>query len=130
MKNHNHKNIDINELWFECAKRSIQYEPLILTALEQLRINRYDQQCLSIVLERINSLDQQEVLHPEPFRKTNPTYNLSGKIRLGQIMHSGRIWNINSSVLCTHVIAVGRTGGGKSSYIKLIIKQLLERNEL
>lgn len=117
--------------WLECAKRGLTDEALVKSALEQLSINPNDETCHIIITEAINKHDTQELLYPEPFRRFNPAGNqLSGEIKLGVVLHTGAIWGISPALLTTHLLLVGRTGGGKTSVIKSIIKQLIKKRSI
>ncbi len=82
-------------------------------------------------MEAISAHDTQELLYPEPFRQSNPSGNaMNGEIRLGVIRHTDSVWGISTAALTTHLLLTGRTGGGKTSVIKSIIKQLIEKRSL
>ncbi|MCH9031313.1 MAG: ATP-binding protein [candidate division Zixibacteria bacterium] len=103
-------------------------EPLIKSAIEQLSIDPYDIECAQFVQGRIRSMDVEDILHPDPFRRTNPTHpnSVTGPIMLGKVRHSNTCWGIHQEALTEHFCCVGRTGGGKTTIIKSIIRQLLK----
>lgn len=116
------------DYWLECARRGLSDEALVRSALQQLSMNPDDMICLRIVTEAISAHDTRELLHPEPFRRSNPSGSMmNGEIRLGVIRHTGAIWGISPATLTTHLLLAGRTGGGKTTVIKSIIRQLLEK---
>lgn len=119
----------LSDLWFECAQRGIAEQLDIKTALQQLSINPQDAECIEFVKSRLRSVDIQETLNPEPFRRSNPTRTneVSGPIQLGNVRHSGVPWGIHPKALTEHLCVIGRTGGGKTTVIKAIIRQLLKR---
>lgn len=114
--------------WLECAERGISDEPLIQTALQQLSVNPSDHECRRTLLEAIHAFDTREKLHPEPFRRSNPGYTkrINGPIRLGVVNHTGAAWGISSDLLTKMMVVIGRTGGGKTTVIKKIIRGLLQ----
>lgn len=120
-----------SELWLECAKCGIAEQPDIKTALQQLSVNPQDVECIAYVRSRLRAVTIQEILNPEPFRRTNPTlaYKVSGPILLGKVRHSDVYWGIHQDALTEHLICVGRTGGGKTTVIKKIIREILRRRK-
>ena len=122
---------NISQLWMECCKRDLLNDLPTQTALEQLKINPVDQKCLKYVQDKINAFDKMEMLHPEPFRKTNPNQenNISGSIQLGKVHHTKADWGLGSHDLSVHVCVLGRNGGGKTTVIKHILRSLLEREQ-
>ncbi len=67
------------------------------------------------------------VVDPNPFRATNPVSEneLPGEITIGENPSSGVHWRISPRMLTTHMLVIGRSGGGKSNLIFLILAQLL-----
>lgn len=120
---------DDTNLWLECAKRGIGDDPLIKTALQQLSMNPSDLECRYLITNSIHAHDVREMLHPEPFRRSNPgrSSRITGPIRLGAVSHTGIEWGISPDVLTKMVVLLGRTGGGKTTVIKAIIRGLLQR---
>ncbi len=118
---------DTSKLWLDCTTRDLTSDPLIMSALQQLSVNPYDIECVQYVQERIRSVDMQDILDPDPFRRINPTTpsRLTGPINLGIVHHSGVAWGIHPEALTEHLCCVGRTGGGKTTVIKIILKHLL-----
>jgi ABC-type dipeptide/oligopeptide/nickel transport system ATPase component len=111
--------------WLECAKRGLSEELLVKSALQQLSVNPSDSDCHRIITQAISSHDTRELLHSEPFRRTNPTGNaVNGTIRLGVVRYTGAAWGLPPKALTNHLGIFGRTGGGKSEIIKSIIKSL------
>lgn len=101
------------------------------SALQQLSVNPGDETCHGIIVEAISAHDTRELLYPEPFRQSNPSGDvMSGEIQLGVVRHTGAVWGISAATLTTHLLLTGRTGGGKTSVIKSIIKQLIEKRPL
>ena len=123
--------IGFSELWLECAQCGIAEQPDIKTALQQLSVNPQDGECIAHVRSRLRAAAIQEILNPEPFRRTNPTSanRVTGPILLGKIRHSGVPWGIRQDALTEHLICVGRTGGGKTTTIKKILREILKRRK-
>ncbi|MCH9031995.1 MAG: DUF87 domain-containing protein [candidate division Zixibacteria bacterium] len=123
------KRINYSQLWLECAKRGISSDPIVHSALQQLSVNPSDIECARFVESEIHSADVKEILNPEPFRRSNPDSRkrVTGSIELGTVCHTGAMWGISAKALTEHMVICGRTGGGKSETIKLILKQLLRR---
>ena len=117
------------DFWIECAKRGIGDDPLIKTALQQLSMNPSDFECQCLIVDSIHAFDVRELLHPEPFRQSNPgnASRITGPIRLGVVNHTGVEWGISPDMLTKMVVLLGRTGGGKTTVIKAIIRGLLQR---
>lgn len=123
------KGVDHSQLWLECAQRGLTSDPLIKSALQQLSINPFDIECEQLIRQEIRSMEVQDILDPDPFRRVNPTHlsNVTGPIRLGRVQHSNVCWGIYPEALTEHLVLIGRTGGGKTTVIKAIIRQLLKR---
>ncbi|MCK5125558.1 MAG: ATP-binding protein [candidate division Zixibacteria bacterium] len=119
------------DFWMECAKRGIGEDPLIKTALQQLSMNPQDINCQQLITSLIHKYDVRELLHPEPFRRSNPgnRYTVSGSIRMGLVNHTGIEWGISPDMLTKMMCVVGRTGGGKTTVIKAIIRELLKQHK-
>ncbi len=119
------------DFWIECAKRGIDEHPLIKTALQQLSMNPQDINCQQLINSLIHKYDVRELLHPEPFRRSNPgnRFNISGPIRLGLVTHTGIEWRISPDQLTKMLVILGRTGGGKTTVIKAIIREILRHQK-
>ncbi|MCP4603467.1 MAG: ATP-binding protein [Proteobacteria bacterium] len=123
------KGVDQSHLWLECARRGLASAPLIKSALQQLSIDPSDFECEQLIENQIHSMDVQDILNPDSFRRTNPDRlsNVTGPIQLGKVRHTNVPWGIYPKALTEHTCLIGRTGGGKTTVIKAIIRQLLER---
>jgi len=121
----------ISELWLECIQTGLIKDQSVKTALEQLSVNPYDSECLAHVKGELHNYEIQEVLYPDDFRKTNPTSpnRLGGLIILGIVRHSNIRWGIDQNSLTEHLVCVGRTGGGKTTVIKKILRGILARRK-
>ena len=121
--------VNAARLRLECAQRGLMADPTIRTALQQLSVNPSDAECARFVQGRIHAADVRDLLDPDPFRQTNPgcSDGVTGPIRLGQIGRSSGTWGIRPEMLTAHLCAVGRTGGGKTTVIKAILRHLLSR---
>jgi len=120
-----------SDLWLKCAKSGIAGKADIRTAFQQLSINPNDKNCLEYIYRQLRSVTIREILNPEPFRQTNPVSSskISGSILLGKVKHSGISWGINKDVLTEHLICIGRTGGGKTTVIKKILRGILREKK-
>lgn len=126
------KAVNQSQLWLECAQRGLTSDPLVKSALQQLSINPYDLECAQLIQHEIRSMDIQDILRPDQFRRTNPARlnQVSGSIRLGRVQHSNVWWGIHPQALTEHMVLIGRTGGGKTTVIKALVRQLLERRSV
>jgi ABC-type multidrug transport system fused ATPase/permease subunit len=120
--------IDLKKLIRECQESGVIKLPEVASALEFLLENPNDTQLLEIVQEALSSYSSQQMINPDPFQATNPVdYRItSGSIKLGFIEHSNIKYGINPDELTTHLLIAGRTGGGKTSLVLLILSQILE----
>jgi len=99
-----------------------------VTVAEFLIENPDDAQLREILEEAIADQQALSIFEPEPFRATNPvsTDLLSGTIGLGFMPPERIPWMITPEMLCSHTLIAGRSGGGKTNLILLILYQLLE----
>lgn len=94
--------------------------------LKFLRVNPKDETLHEILSEKIEDRLFQDSVDPNPFRSTQPIYPLPGLILLGKTPESNIPWLIEPSQLKTHMLICGRSGGGKTNIILLILAQILE----
>jgi len=80
-----------------------------------------------IAEESLIEAEYENLIDPDPFRLTNPIdhFLLMGTIGIGYVVSSGNPYYILPELLNTHMLVLGRTGGGKSNLILLILFQLL-----
>lgn len=96
--------------------------------LKFLEIDPEDHELRELALEDIQQAEAEEILNPDPFRATNPVspHNLMGDVGIGLIPPRGVPWSIPKDMLTNHLLVAGRSGGGKTNLILLILAQLLE----
>ena len=112
------------------AKRvGLSRDPRIAAQQRFLQANPNDSELRDIYLEQIEEVEVLEVTDPNPFRATNPIspLELPGDIGIGHVEGSGLSWLLPSRLLREHLLVAGRSGGGKTSLILLILCQILER---
>lgn len=100
-------------------------KPVINHVLHFFQINPDD--TLQEILRE--SIDQENLLNindPNPFRKTTPTIPLPGEIYLGNVQESEVPWMLSSNQLTNKILIIGRSGGGKTNLILLILAQILQ----
>jgi hypothetical protein len=99
----------------------------IANALNFLVMNPDDPLLMEYVEDQFNDFLALQAIDPDPFRATNPISNeeLPGNVGLGIIQPAGIPWCITPEMLTTHILILGRSGGGKSNLIFLILVQLL-----
>lgn len=98
--------------------------------LSLLSADPNDSELLEIVNERLQDTEMKQLLVPDPFRATNPLSqsDFTGEIILGCTPPNRVIWRIPCEQLTQHLLCVGRSGGGKTNTILLILTQLLENH--
>ena len=127
------QNIERNE-FVDLVRRSQQTglsrDPRFSILLRYLQTDPEDIEVHELVLEAIEEAEMTNLLSPDPFRATNPIArdDLPGTMGLGFIPPSGIPWLIHPDMLTTSALICGRTGGGKSNLIFLILAQLLKTN--
>ena len=121
-------NPEIQRLVVACQQSGLTRLPEIASALEFLLENPHDKQLLELVQEAIAGYAGQQLVSPDPFRATNPIdpESVCGQIKLGFVEHSDIKYGVNPDELTTHLLICGRTGGGKTSTVLLILSQILE----
>jgi DNA helicase HerA-like ATPase len=86
-----------------------------------------DTEMARIVIEELVEAELEAIVMADPFRATNPALPdyLPGNIGIGTVISSEVPYLITAESLLTHMLVCGRTGGGKSNLILLILTQLL-----
>jgi hypothetical protein len=81
--------------------------------------------------ESLQQAEFKNLTDPNPFRAKNPRSlnNLSGNLILGAIREVNIPYLIPVDLLTSHFLIFGRTGGGKTNLILLILAQILQRNK-
>ncbi|MEZ5359845.1 MAG: hypothetical protein R3F48_13580 [Candidatus Zixiibacteriota bacterium] len=99
--------------------------------LRILDANPEDSEVQSLVLEALESAETQNQLDPDPFRPTNPAFSdgLHGRLLLGKVSNTNSPWLIEPDMLTNSILICGRSGGGKTNFILLILAQILEMNQ-
>lgn len=100
--------------------------PDVAMSLRFLEVNPEDQALRGIVLEKIRTAEHLNLVSPNPFRSTSPVETLGGNVLIGFIPETQVQCSIPTSQLLTHLLCIGKTGGGKTNLILLIMLQLLE----
>ena len=120
------KGVDHSQLWLDCARRGLSSKLLIKSALQQLSIDPYDFECKQFIDSQIHSMDVQDILNPDSFRRTNPCISgvVDGPIQMGTIQHSNLTWGISPAMLTQHMIVFGMNGMGKSVTLKTLVASL------
>jgi hypothetical protein len=111
-----------------CQSTGASKDPAIGKALSFLSQNPDDQQLLEFVVEELDGIMCLDLVDPDAFRPTNPISQeeLPGEIKLGFVPPNGIKWGVNLDDFCCHMLITGRSGGGKSALITLILMQILE----
>lgn len=89
-----------------------------------------DAELQSLVSETLESAEMRDKIDPDPFRATNPMSEElpAGDLILGGVYHTGAPWLINHNALTSSILICGRSGGGKTNLILLILMQILGLN--
>jgi len=115
-------------LLIRSQKVGLHRDSTFASLMVHLEANPEDNEMHDLALERIEEVEMQNLVDPDPFRATNPISprDLQGNIGLGHIPTSGIPWLISPAMLTNHILICGRSGGGKTNLILLILAQLLE----
>lgn len=99
-----------------------------VTIAEFLIENPEDTELQEILEEAIGEQKALDIIEPDPFRAQSPISVdiLEGIIGLGFMLPDRIPWMIAPEMLCNHILICGRSGGGKTNLILLILYQLLE----
>lgn len=119
---------DPQSLLIRSQKLGLTRSPAFTQVLEMLQLNPHDSQLQEFVMDAVVRRETIEIYSPDPNRATNPASpeDLPGSITLGIIEHTGVRWQITPEILTNHMAILGRSGGGKTNLILLILVQLLE----
>lgn len=97
--------------------------------LNLIKINPEDQQISDLILEKLDEAEMENLIDPNPYRATNRrNICLPGQIGIGVIPPNNVPYMVPMELLTNHILICGRTGGGKTNLIFLILVQLLEAN--
>ncbi|MCK5127315.1 MAG: DUF87 domain-containing protein [candidate division Zixibacteria bacterium] len=118
---------DINDIIKRAQKTGRNRELKFSKLFNLLKANPADVMVYNLIIEMLKEAEMNDLVDPDPFRATNPISNLlPGTIGLGKVPPKGVPYLIYPEMLTTHMLICGRTGGGKSNLIFLILLQLLE----
>ena len=124
---------NFQKLVYLCQTTGLSKEPAIAKALSFLSLGLSDDyQLIEFITEAVDRRQCLDLVDPDPFRATNPCSqeDLSGQIKLGVIPPYGAKWGVNPDDLCCHLLIAGRSGGGKTALITLVLMQILELRKL
>jgi hypothetical protein len=79
------------------------------------------------IQEAIDNETIQNITNPNPFRKTTPFSPLPGEIIIGSVVESQIPWALSLNQLTNKILITGRSGGGKTNLVLLILAQILQR---
>jgi len=110
-----------------CQATGASKDPAIAKALSFLAMSPEDPQLLELVVEELDRRMCFDLVDPDPFRATNPvSEDLPGEIKIGFVPPNGMKWGVKLDDLCCHLLIMGRSGGGKSALIGMILMEILE----
>ena len=119
---------NFEELVRLCQMTGASKVPSVARALSFLAVCPDDPQLLEFVAFELEQRLCLDLVSPNPFRATNPTSQeeLPGEIKLGFVPPYGVKWGIKLNDLCCHFIISSKSGGGKTSSITLILREIME----
>lgn len=79
------------------------------------------------VIEYLNAKAAEQAINPDFFAPPPTREEAWGEFELGIIRNSGCIFGISREELVQHVLAVGRTGTGKTTTIRKLVKEVIRR---
>jgi hypothetical protein len=102
--------------------------PGIAIQMQFLKENPDDFELRELIDERLQEEELKCLVDPNPFRATNPngTEGLPKGLFVGTVPESNVPWFISQEVVTNHLLIIGRSGGGKTNLILLLLCQLLE----
>ena len=114
-----------------CVAWHLIKDPAIQVGLASLKANPLDREALEFVTSTLDDFRQAQNMSPDPFRAEAPTRfdNVDGEIVLG-LTSNGTVYGIDRDVLCRHMLIAGASGSGKTSILKLLVVQLLNRSTI
>jgi len=75
--------------------------------------------------EYLGALALEQVLNPDPFAPPLEKEEAMGNIVVGQVRNSPCHFGLRLNEMCQHVLVMGRSGAGKTTLIRKILKQLI-----
>jgi hypothetical protein len=92
-----------------------------------LKANPQDINLYTLALERVKESEADSLTADDAFWATQPRTTLPGTLWLGYASYSGIPWLIYPDMLKESILIIGRSGGGKTNLILLILAQLIEQ---
>lgn len=88
-----------------------------------------DSEIMQMAEEPLQQAEFKNLTDPNPFRATNPRLvgELPGEILIGAIQEYNIPYLLPMCLITNHILVFGRTGGGKTNLILLILAQILEK---
>ena len=88
-----------------------------------------DESDLLMLKERIEEEEQILSLTSDPFRATTPwaAESLAGDTPIGHVVQTGHPYGLDLRTLSHHVLAMGRTQGGKTTFLRKLIAETKTR---
>lgn len=119
---------DLVNLLVRSRQTGLDRDPLHTTLMRIAEADSTDAEVIEMLRESVGQAELLSRLDPDPFRATNPNSSLQlpGTIGIGFIAETGLPWLIYPEMLTNHLLVVGRSGGGKTNLILLILAQILE----
>ena len=124
-------NISQQEINIKLIKRiknvGLDRNPKLVQLLNFNQINPDDQEIKQLILETLEAEEIKNIVDPDPFRTTNPIAleQIYGELKIGFVEHSDIKYGIPLNDLVTNTLILGRSGGGKTSLVLLILSQIL-----
>jgi hypothetical protein len=126
----NPRNVDPTDLLRRAKKVGADRDWIFASMLEFQGIDPSDSELTDMMTEKLDEAELENLVNPDPFRVTNPIAGglLEGSIGLGIVPPAGVPWLITPEMLTNHILICGRSGGGKTNLILVLLIQLLERH--
>jgi len=88
-----------------------------------------DTEIITLLEEKLQESEMENLLAPDAFRATAPTQfdDVDGDIVLGMTSNN-TVYGINRDALCRHMLTAGSSGSGKTSLLKILVAQLINRS--
>lgn len=127
MKQQNSRPTSHSRLFTIIRHHGLDTVPRIKLLMDWIVEDPKDRTILNELWEVVEDEIKEQRKDPDPFRKTAPRDELilDGELRLGTIPHHNYPYGIDIRTLVTHLLLLGRTGGGKTTVIKNLLMQIL-----